>query len=286
MIKYYSINGKVVPVEQAMIRVNDLGFLRGYSVFDFFRIYKGVPLFVEDHLDRFEKSAAGLGLIIPFSREILTNKILEIVRVNKLKYGGIKLVLTGGYSQDGFLPTEPNLVILASSLTTFPESYYTKGVKLMSYQYTRETPYTKTTNYLIPISIQQEIEMAEAFDVIYHDGTNISESARSNFFIVDQKGIIITPERDALQGITRKRVQELSQKHYEVVIRPLKLKETMQAKEAFMTSSTKKIMPVRQIDFWRINEGMIGPTTRHLMQLFEQHVEDYVSEASQKGKFN
>jgi D-alanine transaminase/branched-chain amino acid aminotransferase len=268
----------MVPVDKAVINVKDLGFLRSYSIFDFFRIYKGKPVFIEDHLARFEKSAKSLGLTIPYAKAELTQKIIALAQINDLDKGGIKLVLTGGYSTDGFSPATPNLVMLASYLPTYPDTYYTKGVKLMSYQYVRETPYTKSTNYLIPIKIQQEIKEAEAFDVLYHDGTNISESARSNFFIINEEDTIITPKKDALEGITRKHVLEVAQKHFKVEIRPISLKEAMKAKEAFMTSSTKGIMPVRQVDFWRINKGIIGPVTKQLGALFQQHIEDYVAD--------
>ncbi|MFK7979463.1 MAG: aminotransferase class IV [Saprospiraceae bacterium] len=279
MIKYYNVNGAIVPTEEAVINVKDLGFLRGYSVFDFFRIYKGKPVFIEDHLDRLEYSSRKLGLPLPYSRAEIVEKVVALAKANQLEFGGIKIILTGGYSLNGFLPTTPNFVMVASALPTYPESYYTKGVKLMAYEYTRETPYTKTTNYLKPISLQQEIEEAEAFDILYHDGKFISESARSNFFIVDEAGTIITPDRDALRGITRKHVLAIAQKHFKVEIRPVSIEEARAAKEAFMTSSTKKVMPVRQVDFWRINKGIIGETTKQIMTLFNQHVEDYVAEA-------
>ncbi len=276
MIKYYNINGEIVPIEKAVINVKDLGFLRGYSVFDFFRIYKGRPVFIEDHLARLERSTHELGLELPYSKAELIEKIIALAKANQMEVGGIKIIITGGYSLDGFLPTKPNFVMLASKLTTYDESVYTKGIKLMAYEYTRETPYTKTTNYLKPISLQQEIKEAEAFDVLYHDGVYISESARSNFFIVNHEGTIITPDKDALEGITRKHVLEVAQKHFKVEIRPLSIKETMAAREAFMTSSTKGVMPVKQVDFWRINKGVIGETTKQLMELFRQHVEEYV----------
>jgi len=277
MIKYYNVNGEIVPIENAVINVRDLGFLRGYSVFDFFRIYKGQPVFIEDHLARLERSANELGLQLPYSKNELVEKIIALAKANEMDFGGIKIILTGGYSSDGFLPATPNIVMLASKLPTYDVSLYTKGSKLMAYEYIRETPYTKTTNYLKPISIQQEIEAAEAFDVLYHDGVYISESARSNFFIINHEGTIITPDKDALKGITRKHVLAIARKHFKVEIRPVSIKETMAAREAFITSTTKGVMPVRQVDFWRINKGIIGDTTKQLMELFQQHLEEYVT---------
>ena len=278
MIQFYSINGTLVPIEKATIKVNDLALLRGYGVFDFFKIYKGKPIFLEDHLERFENSAHYLGLEIPFTKETLQLKIEEVIRANQMESGGIRLILTGGYSANGFSPGTPNLLILAHELPTYPDHFYTKGIKLITYQYTRETPYTKTTNYLIPVKLQKEIAEAEAIDVLYHDGTYISESSRSNFFIVDEKGTIITPDKDALGGITRKNVLKVAQADFDVAIRPISIKEAQKAREAFITSTTKSIMPIRQIDFWRINKGIIGETTKRLMNLFKQRIEDYVME--------
>ena len=276
MIKYYSINGTITPKEEAVIGVNDLAFLRGYGVFDFFRVLQGRAVFLEDHLDRLERSSKYLGLDIPYTREELSHKIAELVAVNEVESCGIKVMLTGGYSSDGFSPSTPNVVMLASPLPTYPDSYYTKGIKLMAYQYTRDTPYTKTTNYLVPIQLLKEIKEAEALDALYHDGTYISESARSNFFIFDYNGTLITPDKDALEGITRKNVLKVARQHFNVEVRPLSLKEAMGAKEAFMTSSTKKVMPIRQVDFWRINKGIIGENTKKMMALFQEHVDNYL----------
>lgn len=278
MIKYYSINGEITPKENAVIGINDLGFLRGYAVFDFFRVLNGQPVFLEDHLERFHNSANYMGLEIPYSDEVLVEKMQQLIELNGNVDCGIKIMLTGGYSENGYNPTKPNLVMLASYLPTYPESIYTKGIKLMSYQYTRDTPYNKTTNYLVPIQLLKQIKEAEAMDVLYHDGTYISESARSNFFIFDDKGTLITPDKDALEGITRKNILKVARNHFNVEVRPLSLKETMKAKEAFMCSSTKGVLPVRQVDFWRINKHIIGENTKKLSQLFKEHVAAYLAE--------
>lgn len=277
MIKYYSINGKIVPREEAVIGIDDLIVTRGYGVFDYFRVFNGKLAFIEDHLDRFQNSAKELGLEIPYSRAEMIEKIKEVVAANEIDKCGVKVVLTGGYSTTGFSPGTPNILMMVSELATYPDSYYANGIKLMAYQYTRETPYTKTTNYLIPIQIAKEIKDAEAFDVLYHDGTYISESARSNFFIFDHNNTLITPDRDALKGITRKQVLAIAEDHFKVEVRPLTVKETMSAKEAFMTSSSKAVMPVRQVDFWRINKGVIGENTKKMMRLFEEHLEQYLA---------
>ena len=140
MIKYYNVNGVIVPTEEAVINVKDLGFLRGYSVFDFFRIYKGKPVFIEDHMDRLEYSSGKLGLPLPYSRAEIVEKVIALAKANQMEFGGIKIILTGGYSLNGFLPATPNFVMVASTLPTYPESYYTKGCLL----YTSPSPRDRT----------------------------------------------------------------------------------------------------------------------------------------------
>ena len=62
MITYYHLNGRIVPVSEAVLGVTDLAILRGYGIFDFFLFREGQPLFVEDYLDRFYRSAERMQL--------------------------------------------------------------------------------------------------------------------------------------------------------------------------------------------------------------------------------
>ena len=94
MIEYAFLNGEIMPIENANLNITDLALLRGYGVFDFFKSIDGRPIFMEDHLDRFENSTWLLGLQIPFTREELRKKILELIRLNQHSLLGIKLVCT------------------------------------------------------------------------------------------------------------------------------------------------------------------------------------------------
>ena len=84
--------------------------LRGYGVFDFFRVIDGKPIFLDDYLDRFENSMKGLGLTTDFTRQYLTDHIYELIRLNRHPLLGIKMVCTGGYAFDGYTPTSSNPV--------------------------------------------------------------------------------------------------------------------------------------------------------------------------------
>jgi len=120
------------------------------------------------------------------------------------------------------------------------------------------------------------IRAAGAQDLVYHDGGWIRESARSNFYLVDNHGAIVTPHEQILEGVTRKHVLELArQAGIRVEERDVHIDEINLATEAFFTSSTKGVMPVTHIDNREISDGP-GPVSRQLQALFLKKVEAYL----------
>ena len=278
MVKYYSVNGKLVPKEEAALNVSDLTILRGYGLFDFFLVKKGQPLFFDDYLDRFERSAKLLHLEVPFSREELRQQIMQVIRANGQQEAGLKLVLTGGYSSDGYAPSKPNLIIVQSPLPVYPATKFEDGVKLMLHEYHRTLPTAKSINYIMGISLLPQMRAAGAEDVLFYFNGKICETTRANFFIVKNDDTIVTPGDDILAGVTRKKTLEIVRRHYRVEERELALEELKTAREAFITSSTKGIMPVVQADEVTIGNGKPGKVTQHLMKLLEKEIEQYLAQ--------
>ena len=268
MVKYYSVNGKVVLAKNAKVQINDLGLLRGYGIFDFLKVQNGVPIFIEDHLKRFRRSAKYMGLKIGYKSEELQQMVLELIKKNKFKNGGMKIVLTGGYSENGYLPSvKTNLFILLNTFTPPTNLQYKKGVKLMLHDYVRELPEVKTTNYIVPIRLAKKLKMTKSLDVLYIKDGYVSESSRSNFFIVKKNGTILTPDTGVLKGITRNRVIKIAKKHYKLKEGRITVRDLKQAKEAFLTSTTKGALPVVTIDNITIGNGKTGNVTEHINEL-------------------
>jgi branched-chain amino acid aminotransferase len=278
MMLYHHINGALTDTHAAAIGLNDLGLLRGYGIFDFFLVKNKQPLFFQDYMDRFSRSADLLGLELPFSREDTYDHIQELLDANQLNDAAIRLVLTGGYADDSYTPSSPNYIIMQHPMPAVPEAYYTKGIKLMSYPFERELPEIKSTNYLTGIRIRNLLKQAGAPEVLYHNGASISESARSNFFIVTNEGVLVTPEEKILHGITRKQILHLAQDlQIPTETRTLLLSELPKAREAFLTSTTKGVLPVTQIDDITIGNGAPGPISQQLMQAFTDLVHSFIS---------
>jgi branched-chain amino acid aminotransferase len=265
MKPYCFANDRIIPTESAQVHPMDIGLIRGYGIFDFLRTSNFQPLFLEDYLDRFTRSAEKTNLFLPYSKEDLTKIILELIDKNELKEGGIRLVLTGGVSDNHFSPTKGSLFIFNESLDFPALNKYEQGVKLLSAEHVRAIADIKTTNYAFPVWHSAQWKAAGADDVLYHWNGIVSESSRSNLFII-KNGIISTPSNHILHGITRKRTLELAP---ETIIKEISFDEVLNADEVFITSTTKKILPITRIDHHIIGNGAVGPVTQNLMSKFK-----------------
>jgi branched-chain amino acid aminotransferase len=270
MNNVFYINGQYLRENEANINIADLGLLRGYGIFDFFRSVKGKVLFLEDHLDRFEFSSAQFQLTIPHSREKLKEIIQEIILQNNSPLLGIKLILTGGYSADGYTPSTPNFMIIAKPFTFLDKP---NGMHLMTLEYLRELPEIKSLNYMVPILHRPKMIEMGADDYLYHKNGYISELSRSNIFLVVNKKII-TPATNILHGVTRKHVLKIAENYWDVEEREVTLGETMAADELFTTGSTKKVMPITKLDSLPVGNGKIGKITMELAELFQKYEEE------------
>ncbi len=214
------------------------------------------------------------------SRPVLKERIFELIEINDLPDSAIKMILTGGYAPDGYVPPErQNLLLMSFPQRLYGSSTYSEGIKLMTYRHVREMAEVKTLNYTTGIRLLKALQKAQADEVLYHNGTYVSESARSNFFIVTPDDTIVTPNHDILWGITRKRILQSARAHYRVEERPLSLEEIFTAKEAFLSSTTKGALPVVQIDDHTVGDGTPGKVTKHLYELYWRSVDDYIHAA-------
>ena len=265
-----------MPLDKAFLHISDLSVQRGYGIFDFIKVHGTTPLFLNDYLDRFYESARLMELEIPVSRKEMESIISSLTKKNALEVSGMKMILTGGYSEDGFTPAIPNLLITQQLLNLPGEEKVRNGIKIISHEYVREFPEAKTINYSMGIRLISKIKANGAEEVLYYRNGVVSEFPRCNFFIVRQDNTVVTPAENVLKGITRKNVMELAGRRYKVEQAAITLEDVAMAKEAFLTSTTKRILPIVQVDERIIGTGMPGDVTLQLLEdliaLEEQHV--------------
>ena len=260
---YTLLNGEFIPAEKAFLHVSDLSVQRGYGIFDFLKIVDNYPLFLEDYITRFYASACEMRLAVPYTKEEFISLLFVLVQKNNMPMSGIKIVLTGGYSPDAYKLVKPNLIITQQELK-FPSDQISNGIKVISHEYVREMPHVKTINYIMGIWTQKKMIEQGAADVLYHTNSTVTEFPRCNFFLVKKDNTVVTPSKNILHGVTRKHVLELAARKYSFVEGPVTLSDIADASEAFLTSTTKRIIPITQVDRQLIGTGVTGPVTKEL----------------------
>ena len=155
--RYAIINGALVLEDEAKISISDLAIQRGYGVFDYFRTVNSEPVFLDDHLDRLYHSADKINLNIDMHRAVLKDMLQRLIEKNNLPDAGIKITLTGGYSEDGYTVAKPNLLITQTPYT-FNKEDFSKGTRLVTFNHQRQMPEVKTIDYLQAICLQPFIK--------------------------------------------------------------------------------------------------------------------------------
>lgn len=261
------LNGQYLPLKRAGISPYDLGFLRGYGVFDFMITANGKPFMLDDHWSRLQKSAKELKLTIPVGKEKYEKILKKLLVMNGLKKSAIRTMITGGASPDGVTPSaKVTFLILIEKPAIYPPDFYSRGAKLISVEYQRECPQVKINNYVTAIKNLKRKKKARAVEILYVNNGKILEASTSNIFIVKNKNII-TPKDNVLHGITRQVVISLARKNkFRVMEREIPEKEMFNADEVFITASNKYIIPIVKVEKKIIGAGRPGGVTKTLMQ--------------------
>ena len=283
MTQQIYINGEFFSPEDAKISVYDHGLLYGDGVFEGLRIYSGKVFRLDAHLTRLYESALAIGLQIPISMEQLEKDTNETVVRNGLDDGYIRLVVTRGSGSLGLDPNRtnnPQVIIIADTITLYPDSYYQNGLELVTASTIRNhpaalSPRIKSLNYLNNIMAKMEGLKAGCVEALMlnHKG-EVAECTGDNIFVV-RNGKLNTPPIEAgiLEGITRNAVLELAAKNgIEATEKPMTRYDVYIADECFLTGSAAEVIPAVKLDDRVIGDGTPGPITMKLNKAFRELV--------------
>jgi branched-chain amino acid aminotransferase len=267
-------DGEWVHPNEATISIHDIAVLRGYSAFEALRTYDRRPFHLKEHLERLYRSAAVIDLEIPYTREEIADVVRELIARNAYRHASVRLLVTGGESEDGVIAVgRPRLIAMISPLGERDMQRFARGYFLITTRLQRESPEAKTSNYTAAVRALKQAARRGADDALFVSAQgHVQEATRSNFFIF-RGDTLVTPREEILLGITRNVVLELARGRFPIEERPILLEELAQADEAFVTSSSKEIVPVVRIDEQVIGNGVPGPRTTELEQRFIEMVE-------------
>jgi len=275
------IDGKFYSQADAKISVFDHGLLYGDGIFEGIRFYNGRVFRLEEHLDRLWDSARSICLEIPMSKREMTEALLETVRQNDLRDGYIRLLVTRGVGNLGLNPAQcdrPSVIIIAATITLYPEAMYQNGLTVVTVA-TRRTnpaalnPAVKSLNYLNNVMARIEANLAGADEALMlNDSGNVAECTADNVFVV-KRGQIFTPPitAGALRGITRSVVFEIAAElTVKISEADITRHDVFVADECFLTGTAAEIIPVIKADGRPIGNGKPGPITARMIARFRE----------------
>ncbi len=214
------------------------------------------------HLQRLYLPALEHGLTPSVSEPALRLRIAELARMNLPKESRIRLILTknDGVIYIGIQPFEP-----------MSRSIYENGVKVVTAELARHDPRVKDTGF-ISSSVEQRKHLGKnVFEVLLVKNGKILEGMTSNFYAVNGK-TLVTAQSGILLGVTRRAVLRLARgQGMSIEYHAPKLNEKFD--EAFLTSSSRGVVPIVSIDNKSVGQGRVGDWTKKLIMAYAGHVD-------------
>ena len=285
------VNGRITGESEAVIPVLDHGFLYGEGVYEVMRTYGRAPFLYGRHMARMRRSGAMIDLEVPFTDEYLLAEIRKTADRFYQDQGPegdglemyVRVLLTrgvGAITYDVRSCPAPTVVIIVKAQVDPPPEAYVEGVKVILVPVVRNhpssiNPLIKSNNLLNNALAWQQAKRQDGFEAIMRNFRGeISECSQSNLFVV-KDGRVATPPLEAglLAGITREFVLECAAS-VNVPTREATLhdKDLFGADELFLTSTTREIVPIVQVDDRKVGAGRPGPVTGKLLAEFRRRI--------------
>jgi branched-chain amino acid aminotransferase len=276
-----NVNGRISPEREAVIPVFDHGFLYGEGIYETLRTYNGRLFLFDRHMRRLRNSARLIDLALPFTDDQLAARIQETIAAAKLDNteAYVRVLVTRGVGELTYDPKAtptPSWVIIVKPLSPPTAENYETGVKVVLVDVVRNHPQSvnpmiKSNNLMNSALAAQQALKRGGFEAVmrnYRD--ELTECTQSNLFIVKNDAALTPPlESGLLPGITREFIFELSRETgIEVREQVLRDDDLFSADEAFLTSTTRELVPIVSVDDRRIGYGKPGPVTQKLLATF------------------
>ncbi len=267
------VNGEFMPIEQAVVPIEDRGYQFGDGVYEVIASYEGRLFMLEAHLDRLERSLRELGYA-PISREAIRASVEELFDRAGYDRAGVYIQITRGVAprNHAFSAGTPHQVVMTvRPVKEIPEQLRNNGATAITVRDTRWGRCDIKTIQLLSncLAKQQALEAGGDDAIFVSDQDIVREGTSSNLFIVSNGRLVTHPLTQAiLPGITRMVVMDLCKSA------GLAVEETffgmdalVTAEEVFFTGTITEVLGVARIDGKTIGDGKVGPTTRRIYDL-------------------
>jgi len=270
------LNGRFLPLEQATVPVLDRGFIFGDGVYELIPVYSRAPFRMDEHLARLERSLAAVRIANPYARDKWRSIILELVAKQPWEDQGVYLQVTRGVAKrDHAFPAgvEPTVFAMSNPLVNPPQELVEKGVAAVSAPDNRWLRCDiKSISLIGNVLLRQASADAGAAEtILFRDGI-LTEASASNVFVA-KNGVVLSPPKSnlILPGITYDVVVEIAQQlGLPLEFRDIRESEVRAADELWVTSSSKEILAVVELDGKPVGEGRPGPLFRRAWEGYQE----------------
>jgi D-alanine transaminase len=268
------LNGEYTPIENAKISVLDRGFIFGDGVYEVVPVYDKVPLYMDGHLARLQRSMDEIKLKNPFTNAEWKRLFQDLIDRHEWPDQAVYLQVTRGVApRDHRTPKDiaPTVFIMTNKLATPSETDKKNGVPAISLQDNRwYRCHIKSTSLLGNVLLRQEAAEAGCIEcVLFRDGY-LTEASASNVFVV-KNGVLLAPPKDnlILAGITYDVVLDLARANgLPVELRRISEAEVRNADELWLTSSSKEVLAITTLDEKPVGNGQPGPIFAKMARWF------------------
>ncbi|MEW6671992.1 MAG: D-amino acid aminotransferase [Thermodesulfobacteriota bacterium] len=270
------VNGAFLPIEKAMVPVEDRGYQFGDAVYEYIASYNGRLFFVEAHLDRLKRSLDALAFPT-VSIEKIRAAVNELFHRAGLPRVGVYIQISRGVApRNHAFPNaaEPQLVMTIRKVKEIDPALRETGafaITVRDFRWGRCD--IKTVQILANVLAKQKAIDSGAYDAIFvAENGVVREATSSNVFIVEKGTLVTHPlTENILPGITRAVLLSCAKEiHLEIAERFFGKEELYAADEVFLTGTTTEVLPIVKIDGKPIAGGGVGSRTRRLEEALRQ----------------
>jgi branched-chain amino acid aminotransferase len=275
-------NGRVLPLKEVRLSPGQAGLLNGWGVFSTVRIYEGHPFAFNFHFDRLMRDADKLMLPVSYQREQVREGVMELIRANKLQDACMRIYFV--YNKIGIWGSNEEFPTTDWIMYTVDMPMRSGPVKLALQENGRQALHplagTKVISWLQNVWVVEKAHKRGFEDaILLNEFGNVTEATAANLFIV-KKGKVLTPPLSSgcLAGISRLILLETATAAgIDVVEKDFSADDLFGADEAFITSTTRQVQPIEQIEEHHYSQAP-GPLTTKLAQVFDEYVKHHGAE--------
>ncbi len=284
------LNGEFIAAQDAKVSVLDRGFLFGDGVYEVIPAYAGRLFRLPEHLDRLQRSLRGVRIADPYDRARWTAVLDEVVARNGRGDQSVYLQITRGVAptRTHAFPPEmvPTVFAMSSPLHTLNRQRRERGAHVITHEDIRwRLCGLKTTAMLANVLLVQMARDANAEETLLIRDGHVIEGASSNVFAV-REGAVVTPPADArlLPGITRDLVLELAaDAGFRCREEALPVAALAAVDELWITSGSRRVMPVVAVDGRAVGSGVAGPVWRRVAERLDNFIEQLAEAGADDG---